>query len=506
MADLSPVSAATAEPAEPEPRPAERAAKLKLGLIFAAIVSIALAALGLAYPGGDARFAIGWGNAIVNGDVPSFDGIVPTKHPLTLAIGAIFSLPGDQVARFVFEALSIFSFIALGWVVYRLAAMVANRAAGLLAGAFVLTRPEVTEQAVSAGKELPFVALILLGLVFALEGPRENRYRVLAALGVAGLIRPEAWLLAGAFAVWIWWLGLPKGSSRSALVVVALAAPLAWMATDLVLTGDPTHSFGHEGGKQEAVAAAGFDADTNRQAEAFDRIGENLERGIEMTIGWPLAIAGLIVLALSLAPGRLHSSYRFQGWTTVATAVIGVAIASIIVLPFLDQPFAARFFLLPGVLLAILAATSLAYVQRSPLLGAGLAIVAIIFVINLPGDLSAAGDAIDEAETTRAQSSRWLELAERGGVYDAANACERRAVVSNERREGPFARVNFATGVDLSPDSFAVRSAGKVLGPNRATLVLARPRKGDPEYLRGLDLGDAKTLVRDGRWAFASGC
>ena len=484
----------------------ERAARLKLGIFFAAVVSIALAAIGLAYPGGDARFAIGWGNALVHGDVPSFDGIVPTKHPLTLAIGALFSLPGDEVARFVFEALSIGSFIGLGAIVYRLAATVASPAAGALACAFVLTRPEVTAQALEAGKELPFVALILLGLLLALQGPRENRFKVLGALAVAGLIRPEAWLLAGAFALWILWLGLPKGASRAALIAAALAAPLIWMASDLILVGDPTHSLGHEGGKQEAVAEAGYEADINRQDEAFDRIGENLERGIELTIGWPLAIAGLIVLVVSLAPGRRRSSLPFQGWTTVAAVVVGFSIASIIVLPFFDQPFAARFFLLPGILLATLAATSLVNVPRSPVLGAALAVAAVFFVIELPGDLSAAGDSIDNAEVTRTEASRWLDLGGEEKVGEAARACEKRSVISNERREGPFARVSFATAVNLSPDGFELGSDGEILGRDRATLVLNNPSGGRPEYMRGVSLGDAKTLNRSGNWSFASDC
>ena len=68
-------------------------------------------------------------------------------------------------------------------------------------------------------------------------------------LGVAGLLRPEAWLLALAWAAW----ALPVRRDRAAVVAAALAAPLLWIAFDLAATGDPLHSL-H--GTQALAAAA----------------------------------------------------------------------------------------------------------------------------------------------------------------------------------------------------------------------------------------------------------
>ena len=61
---------------------------------------------------------------------------------------------------------------------------------------------------------------------------------VLALLGVAGLIRPEAWLFSGAYLVWLW----VGGVRDPRLWALAAAAPLLWALGDLIVTGDPLHS------------------------------------------------------------------------------------------------------------------------------------------------------------------------------------------------------------------------------------------------------------------------
>ena len=54
-------------------------------------------------------------------------------------------------------------------------------------------------------------------------------------LAVAGLLRPEAWVLAGAYWLWCGW-------RRIDLLALAAAAPLAWALVDLWVTGDPLFS------------------------------------------------------------------------------------------------------------------------------------------------------------------------------------------------------------------------------------------------------------------------
>ena len=67
--------------------------------------------------------------------------------------------------------------------------------------------------------------LVLGAAVLELGRPRRG-WPVLALLGLAGLLRPEAWLLAVAY-----WLWLVPGTPRPSLVRYALlvaAAPVLW--------------------------------------------------------------------------------------------------------------------------------------------------------------------------------------------------------------------------------------------------------------------------------------
>jgi hypothetical protein len=71
----------------------------------------------------------------------------------------------------------------------------------------------------------------------------EARAAVWILLALAGLLRPEAWLLAGAYGVWLGWTGrCARGSAHSR---PALTAPLIWALCDLVVMGDPMFSLRH---------------------------------------------------------------------------------------------------------------------------------------------------------------------------------------------------------------------------------------------------------------------
>ncbi len=85
----------------------------------------------------------------------------------------------------------------------------------------------------------------------ALEASRPRRGTgPLVALAIAGLFRPEAWVLSAAY----WCYLAPRADARSRIRLAALAAigPLLWASGDLVLTGDPLYSLTY---KQHATAS-----------------------------------------------------------------------------------------------------------------------------------------------------------------------------------------------------------------------------------------------------------
>ena len=64
----------------------------------------------------------------------------------------------------------------------------------------------------------------------------------MALLAAAGLLRPEAWVLAGLY--WLWCLAGRGACARrgSALAALVALAPLGWALVDLAVTGDPLYS------------------------------------------------------------------------------------------------------------------------------------------------------------------------------------------------------------------------------------------------------------------------
>src|SRR2546423_1208527 len=106
--------------------------------------------------------------------------------------------------------------------------------------ALALTSVPLLTTAARAYLDVPYLALVLGALLVETRRRRAGT-PVLALLAVAGLWRPEAWLFSAAY--WVWAArGRPHGEAAR-LAALAAAAPLAWLLGDLVLAGDPLHSF-----------------------------------------------------------------------------------------------------------------------------------------------------------------------------------------------------------------------------------------------------------------------
>jgi hypothetical protein len=71
------------------------------------------------------------------------------------------------------------------------------------------------------------------------EHPRRGT-PVFALLGVAELIRPDAWLLAGLY--WLWCFPHADWRQRARWAAICAVGPVAWFGLDLLVTGDPLWS------------------------------------------------------------------------------------------------------------------------------------------------------------------------------------------------------------------------------------------------------------------------
>src|SRR4051795_11376705 len=187
----------------------------------------------------DARYALLWARDAWHGFLPDFKAdFAPTPHPLSTllsSLGLPFGHGGDALVVWTV----LLSFGALVWLTYRLGEELFGRWVGVAAALVVLTRPVLDRDVLLAYQDVPFAALIV-GAVLLEARQRRRGVPVLVLLTLAGLLRPEAWLLAGLYFLWMWPSVTPR--ERVRLVALAALAPLLWALIDLIVTGDPLHS------------------------------------------------------------------------------------------------------------------------------------------------------------------------------------------------------------------------------------------------------------------------
>ena len=137
-------------------------------------------------------------------------------------------------------ALSWLSLAALGVLGFLLGRRLYGVWVGAAVAVVLLTRRLLVGETHQAVLDLPFLALVVGALLAEVGRPRE-RTLVPVLLCLAGLLRPEGWLLGLA-----WLLYAAPGHPRAQVLrwgaLVVVAAPLVWALWDLVVTGDPLWS------------------------------------------------------------------------------------------------------------------------------------------------------------------------------------------------------------------------------------------------------------------------
>jgi hypothetical protein len=327
--------------------------KVSSWLVPAAWVAGVSAALLLVFPVGfpnyDTIYALVWGRELAHGVSPDVgSALPPTPHPLTELIGLVTTPLGDGAIT-VTMVIAYASLGLIGFFVYRLGSLWFDRWIGAVAAAIVLTRAPFLSNGLRAYIDLPYVALCLGALALEAKRPRSG-WPVLALLALAGLLRPEAWLFAGAY--WLY-LALDIRDGRLAwrrerptrelvwLAVLAAAGPLGWIAFDAITAGDPLYSWT---GTKDTVEAL------ERQTGPVDlvlygprRLGEVLQ--------WPGMVGALGGVALGLAFLRRRSA--------LGAAAAGLALLAFALLACGGLAILPRYTMLAAALLAIFVALAL---------------------------------------------------------------------------------------------------------------------------------------------------
>ncbi len=185
-----------------------RWAPATLAILAGAALLWAIAGVG--FVNYDTLYGLVWGQQLARGETPQYGlPIAPTPHPLVEAFGLALSPLGAGATAAVTVALAFVALSACGWVVYRLGSEWFGRAAGAVAALILLTRVPVLSYGVRAYVNVPYLLLVLVAVLVETRRHRAGA-PVLVLLGLAGLLRPEAWAFSG-----VYWLYLALHSVRA---------------------------------------------------------------------------------------------------------------------------------------------------------------------------------------------------------------------------------------------------------------------------------------------------
>ncbi len=331
------------------------------------------ATLWLIFSGGfanyDTLFALVWGHEIASGAAAQMDlPLAPTPHPLLNLVAVLLSPLGSGAET----AVMILAFLSLGWLgylTYRVTELPFGLLAGLLAAALLLTREPVLSFGSRAYVDIPYLAFLLAALVIELKRSRAGA-PVLLLSSLAGLVRPEAWLFAGAY-----WLYLAASDDRTPpelfrLAILAIASPILWLLSDWVLTGDAFFSFAQT---RESTETLG-------RVTGITNVPITLPRRLGEVAREPVLVGAVL--------GAITSLLWLRDRTVKLLVIAAISVAAFVLLAAAGLPIITRYVLLPAIFTIVLAAAAVLgwreldartyRRERKVWIGVGIAVIALL--------------------------------------------------------------------------------------------------------------------------------
>jgi hypothetical protein len=314
----------------------------RTALAAMALAAVLAWALVPTYPDYDAYHHLVWGRDLLEGAAPGFeDFAAPTQHPLYLALGALLSLAGPHADRLL-VLVTMLSLVALAAGTYALGKALFGAAAAVLGAVFVGSSFAFALYAVRAFVDVPFLALVVWAAALEARRPRRgvrsggSGLTPMVLLAAAGLLRPEAWVLAGLY--WLWCLPGRALRERLALLLLVAVAPVLWALTDLAVTGDPLFSL-HA--TSDLAASLGRERGLRNVPASFVTFLADLARP-------PVALAGAIGLVLALRRFGVRPM-------AVPLALVGTGVITFVAIGIAGLSLIPRYLTLPAVALCVLA-------------------------------------------------------------------------------------------------------------------------------------------------------
>jgi hypothetical protein len=191
------------------------------------------------YPNYDSYYQLLWGADLAHGHLPDYSVFrSPTPHPLSVLVGLALS-PFGVAADRLMVLITLVAWVGLLWAIYRFAKHLLGTLVAVVAVLVMLTRTDLEFFALRGVVDIWFLFFVFAAAAIEVRTPRRGM-PVMLLLALAGLLRPEAWVIAGCYVLWLF---PAKGIRGIWPYVLLAAAPVAiWLAWDWIVTGKPLYS------------------------------------------------------------------------------------------------------------------------------------------------------------------------------------------------------------------------------------------------------------------------
>jgi uncharacterized membrane protein len=334
-----------ASPAAVRGRPSLAAAR-EHPFLASTVVCVVLAAISAAVlptvPSYDPWSWVVWGKEVFDPHLSFFVGGGPSWKPLPVAFTAVTGLFGGASPTLwviIARAGGLLGLVAA----YRLASRITdepgwNVLAGLVAVVGVVLTQDWAYYMLRGTSEPMLIGTAL----WAIDRHLDRRYATAFLLGVAtGLLRPEAWPLLGAYAIWLW---IRQPRLRVLIVVGLVAVPVGWFVPPWISTGQPLLAASHAHEYNGHLGSNPF--------------GEVLRRGADLQV-LPALILGVVAVLVSLLraprPLRWQTMDPRDRLTLAFAGFVVVWWVIVVGMTLVGYPGLERFFLPAAALTCVLA-------------------------------------------------------------------------------------------------------------------------------------------------------
>ena len=411
-----------------------------------------------------------WGRQLAHLDLTTTAG--PSFKPLPVLALTPLSVLGDAtpvVWMGLMRAAAVLSLL----LAHRLGARLAGPLAGAVAALSLALIADLYRTALLGSAEPVLIALTLGAIDRHLAGRRDW---ALVLIALAGLIRPEAWVLLGAYGVFVW---LREPRLRPLVAAAVVLPPALWLGMDWIGSGEPLHA-----GSTATSATEGSAA--NARVPAFEVVRRAADAVIVPTlilaaVGTAFAVRRRDRPVLSLAALAL-------GWIAVVAIMAEVGFTG-----------TRRYLAAPAAALCVVAGVGLVWLldavrERRARIAVGVAVAALALV---PALLRAREDArmLSVARSQADQRHELLRAIDRAGGRAAVLRPGRPAI-------NPWLQTALAWELDVPLSGVQPTWSSSRRHPHwappalvfRAPARLAGPRPALPRGVR------TQAVTRSGRW------